>query len=350
METPVSVLPYLRTYRSTVSKLKEAVGKEHCGLKRAVHDVEEAVGGLEFCSSKGALPRGARQASYFKTIANEKVVDPILDITRKMKMESERGADKISLDDDSPKVVLFSDDQVDDLVNFCCNDVVGHNSLIYVDVTFFVLMTTYKNTTVFTKLSDPPSCPLMIGPMMLCMLKEKTTYLTLFQKLTAQVPGLKVYLQGYSTDAEVPLRQALAQELEQSLSFLCKIHAERNMKEKCHKLRFIQSLTNAIVGDIFGNGGLIFADTEEAYQHGVENLTSKWDALESAETGKPPQFSKYIRVYKSDDIWHRVTAKVSRDASFEDQAQTNNAPESGNALLKRWQDFQTSDMSSFMMT
>ena len=39
------------------------------------------MGGLEFCNSKGALPRGERQASYLKSIAKEKVVDPILNIT-----------------------------------------------------------------------------------------------------------------------------------------------------------------------------------------------------------------------------------------------------------------------------
>ena len=115
-----------------------------------------------------------------------------------------------------------SDDQVDDLLNFCCNDVPGHKSLLYVDATFqlgpfFVLIAMYKNTTVFTKRSDPPTCPLMRGPMMLCLLKDKLTYLTLFQKLMAQVPGLKVHLQGYSTDSEVPLRKALAQEFEKSL-------------------------------------------------------------------------------------------------------------------------------------
>ena len=76
----------------------------------------------------------------------------------------------------------------------------------------------------------------MIGPVMLCLLKDKLTYLTLFQKLTAQVPGPKVHLQGYSTDSEVPLRQALAQEFERSLSFICKIHVQRNIKEKCRKL------------------------------------------------------------------------------------------------------------------
>ena len=87
-----------------------------------------------------ALPRGERQASYIKNTSNEKVLDSILDITQKMKMESERGAEKFvrcySLDDDSPKVVLFTDDQGDDLVNFCCHEVLGHKSLLYVDVTF----------------------------------------------------------------------------------------------------------------------------------------------------------------------------------------------------------------------
>ena len=79
-------------------------------------------------------------------------------------------------------------------------------------------------------------------------------------------------------------------------------------------------------------------------------MTSKWDTLElaGAETGKPPKFADYYRVHKSSDIWHHVTAKASRDAGFEDEAQTNNVPESGNALLKRWQNFQTADMSAFV--
>ena len=68
--------------------------KQHSSVKRAVHDVEEAVGGLEFCNSMGALPRNERQVSYVKNSAKEKVVDPVLDITRKMKLESKDGAEK----------------------------------------------------------------------------------------------------------------------------------------------------------------------------------------------------------------------------------------------------------------
>ena len=141
-----------------------------------------------------------------------------------MKTEEKKFVRCYSLDNESPKVILFSDEQVEDIVNFCCNKVDGHTSMLYVDVTFklgpfFVLVTTYRNTTLFTKRSNPPTCPVMLGPVMLCMLKDKSTYLTLFQKLSAQVPGLQVSLKGYCTDSEEALRQALAQVFPSSVSF-----------------------------------------------------------------------------------------------------------------------------------
>jgi hypothetical protein len=176
-----STIPYLRTYKSTVKKIKEEIESSRAScIKRAVHKVEEAVGGLQFCRSAGAIPRNEKQASYIKASVHPKVQDPILQITQKMKLESageEKFIRSYSLDDDSPKVILFTDDQVDDLVNFCCNDVPGHKSLLYVDVTFllgpfYVLVTTYKNTTLFSRHANPPESPLMVGPVMLCMLKD----------------------------------------------------------------------------------------------------------------------------------------------------------------------------------
>lgn len=345
-------IPYLRTYKSTFQKLKDSLAKQS-STHRAVYDAEQAVGGLEFCNSKGALPRGEKQAEYLKS--TKKVVDPIFDITQKMKLQA--GEDKFirsySLDDASPKVVLFTDEQLEDIVNFCCNDVEGHKSLLYVDVTFqlgpfFLMMITYKNTTLYTK-RDPSICPLMIGPMMLCMLKDKSTYLTLFQKLTAQVPGLKIHLQGYSTDSECALRDALAQEFQRSVSFLCKKHVMENIKDKCHKLHLSKAVVDVIIDDIFGSGGLVMYDSEAEYEDHLRVLTRKWDHLEVEETdAEKPQFSAYFRQYKSEDIMHHVSAKVSREAGFGYTVHTNNVPESANALLKRWQGFTSTDMSSFV--
>ena len=206
-------IPYLRTYKSTLKSLEKNAKERDKGLKRAVHEVETEVGDLENCNSVGALPRNERQAKYLKTKeARGRITDPIFAITEKMKTEDKKFVRCYSLDDESPKVILFTDEQVEDIVNFCCNEVDGHTSMLYVDVTFklgpfFVLVTTYRNTTLFTRRSNPPTCPILLGPVMLCMLKDKSTYLTLFQKLSAQVPGLQVSLKGYCTDSEEALRQ-----------------------------------------------------------------------------------------------------------------------------------------------
>lgn len=128
-----------------------------------------------------------------------------------MKEQSQDGEKFIRayfLDDDSPKVILFTGEELDDIANFCCNDVDGHKSILYVHVTFqlgpfFVLVTSYRNTTLYTKNSSHPVCPVLLGPVMLCMLKDKATYITLFQKITARLPGVKAYLQVYCTDGEL---------------------------------------------------------------------------------------------------------------------------------------------------
>ena len=149
-----------------------------------------------------------------------------------MKEQSQTGEKFIwaySLDDDSPKVILFTDEQLADTANFCCNDVDGHKSILYTDINFqlglfFVLVTLHRNTTLNSKCSSPPVCPILLAPIMLCVLKDKATYVALFQRMTAKVPGLKVFLQAYCSDGERALRQALGQEFERSVAFLCKNH------------------------------------------------------------------------------------------------------------------------------
>ena len=63
--------------------------------KRVVHEVEEAVEVLEFCESKGFHPINENWGKYLKTVRIEKVSDPILEITQKMKLKSvEDGKEK----------------------------------------------------------------------------------------------------------------------------------------------------------------------------------------------------------------------------------------------------------------
>ena len=57
-------IPYLRTYRSTMSKMATAVSGKEKSLKRVVQQIEDDVGGLEQCNSVGQLPRNERQVKY----------------------------------------------------------------------------------------------------------------------------------------------------------------------------------------------------------------------------------------------------------------------------------------------
>ena len=128
------------------------------------------------------------------------------------------------MDDDLPKVVTF---QLGPFLIRACNIIPKHNAL-------------YEEF-------KSPRMPSFLGPIMLCMLKDKASYITLFQKMTARIPGLKVYLQAYCTDGEKALREALGQEFERSVAFVCKIHEKQNIKNKCSKLQISNAVRKVIV-------------------------------------------------------------------------------------------------------
>ena len=183
----------------------------------------------------------------------------------------------------------------------------------------------------------------------MCLLKDKETYLTLFQKLTSKVPGLQLYLQGYCTDSEKALRNALAQEFPRALQFLCYIHVKRNISEKClSKFSLSRQLTNTILMDIFSESGLVSCQSLSSYNDMVRQLKAKWDLLEDKERVGTAKFSKYFEKCKEKDILYHMLPKTVQDAGFGGNLQSTNVPESLNAKIKRWQNFQPSDMSNFI--
>ena len=90
-----------------------------------------------------------------------------------------------TLDNGSPKVIAFTDKQLEDLANFCCSDKNQFKSMLFIDITFqlgpfYLLLTAYQNTTLFVKATE--GCPTMIGPLMLCMLKTNVHISLFFKK------------------------------------------------------------------------------------------------------------------------------------------------------------------------
>lgn len=125
------------------------------------------------------LPKNSNQASYLRSKKKTLNDNPIFNITQTMKNYIENGDQPFirsySLDDGSPKVIAITDQQINDLCNFCCNDIDGFTYLLFADLTFqlgpfYLLLTVYKNTTIYSKGTN--TSPVMIGPLMLCMLKE----------------------------------------------------------------------------------------------------------------------------------------------------------------------------------
>ena len=166
--------------------------------------------------------------------------------------------------------------------------------------------------------------------------------------MTAKMPELKVFLQAHCSDGEKPLRQALGQELERSVAFPCKNHVKQNIQDKCSKVQISQAVTNVIFNDIFGSEGLEYASDERLYSRKLEGLTQKWDNIELADTRRELQFSSCFLNCKAEEIWNHLSAKVSNKAGFGDEVQCNNVSEYGNAVFKRWQNFESKDMSTFV--
>ena len=69
----------------------------------------------------------------------------------------------------------------------------------------------------------------MLGPLMLCLLKDQCTYDTLFQKMSSIASSLACYLQGYASDREKTLRNSMALAFPHSVWYICMIHRKKNI-------------------------------------------------------------------------------------------------------------------------
>ena len=82
-------------------------------------------------------------------------------------------------------------------MQFCCNDRKGFKSLLFSEIKFqlglfFLFLTVYNNICLFFEGTN--TCPVMLGPLMLCVLKDQCANDTLFQKMSSTSPGVVCYL------------------------------------------------------------------------------------------------------------------------------------------------------------
>ena len=351
--------PFIPTKKSTLEKLTVAVKSQ--GAKRAVHEVERAVGGLG-ADSASALPRNERQARYIKSKNKESCkTDPISALLDMQLEEETPFIRSVTVDKNSPVIVLFSDEQIKDIRKFCCNEE-GPNSPLCVDMTFnlgnfYVVITTYRHLQLQTRRGGKE--PVIMGPVMMCMKKDRATYQSLFQKIAAYCPEIKHQLKAYGTDSESPLRQALELEFPFALGFICRTHIVRNLEHKIKsELNLSDKFFRKVIEDVFGckaHEGLVHCKTRQEYDLLLSKLSVKWDKEEIEERKRKgdarepePMASKYFLRNKADIVYHHCRCQALHEVGIDDQYFDNNDPESINALLKKWEKREKNDIPKFV--
>lgn len=103
-------------WRSLLLQLKHKVQRE------AVHEVEMAVGGMR-ADWASSLPRNERQARYIKSKAKESYkTDPVSALLHMQLEEETPFILCVTVDRNSPIIVLFSEEQIKDKTKFWCNE------------------------------------------------------------------------------------------------------------------------------------------------------------------------------------------------------------------------------------
>ena len=349
--------PFIPTKKSTLEKLTAAVKSQ--GVKRAVHEVEVAVGGM-YADSASSLPRNERQARCLKSKDKETSKSDPVSALLDMQLEEEKPFIRsVTVDRNSPIIVLFSDEQIKDLKKFCCNED-GPNSPLCIDMTFnlgnfYVVVTTYKHLQLLTKRSNNE--PVILGPVMMCMKKDRPTYQFLFQQINSHCPEIKDQLKAYGTDVELPLRKALELEFPFALGFVCRKHIVRNLEHKLKtELNLSDKFFRKVVADVFGDKtqeGLVQCTTRAEYDFLLSKLCVKWDRDESEERAKKgdtqePKAAKYFMKNKADIVYHHSRSAALREVGIDVELFDNNDPESINALIKKWENEEKSDIPKFV--
>lgn len=190
--------------------------------------------------SARSLPRNVRQVKNIKhqlgltsSAASKGNSDPLMAVPDLQKGSYSGFVCEVTCND-LPTVMLFTDQQTDDIIRFCCYKKCNFVSELGLDVTFqlgpfYLPVTTNKNPLPTVKgTSHPPS---LLGQVMVCMTKDESTYLSFLYCLLRAVPGLGNSLHATGTDNESSLRNAITACFPESQLLPYYLHNEKMSKK-----------------------------------------------------------------------------------------------------------------------
>jgi len=238
----------------------------------------------------------------------------------------------------APSVVLYTQQQIDDITTFCCRDVPENvKSVFSVDRTFnlsslFVTVTVFRHRKVVRKTTQ--EAPIFVGPMMLHGDGKFATYLHFFSTLLGALNGDAVDAAEFridesfvtGSDEETALVKALQSVFPQSWHVFCLVHCKDNVRHHMTAIGTAKSVREHVLSLLFGCSGV----AESADEKQLDDRTA--------------QVLQYVRqnnVDVVDYLQQRVLPKLSGNYRLRWEQPwlgrhqwTNNNCESANHVLK----------------
>lgn len=336
----------VKVYQSVKANVREKLKSGHKPA-RATYESEKELGGLDGIGNASSLPR--RRHAYEENRKKAKVDipdDPLRDLLTKQRQEGRTGHPvirRITLDEFSYSIVLFNDNVIRNIANYCCSEKERYKSPLIFDFTFellkqppfYALVGSYKNTSLYVK--GAARSPSMLGPVFLCHSRKETTTKVLFDTMLEACPGLAGYVQVIGYDGEKALSNNGCAAFPAALLLLCANHAKKNIQEKLRDLINDSSLRKSIYSQIFGDefsNGLAFSLSPDAFDERLHILTTEWHKDERIH-----KFAQYFEIYKADQFrYHLVKGVVDKAKIVDvDGLFTTNQAERINSVIKSWQ-------------
>ena len=195
-----------------------------------------------------------------------------------------------------PMVILYDDDQLKDLKNFCVG--YGNKSILGIDRTFnlgacFVTLTVFKNTNLLRRSTQCP--PLMLGPVFLHCDGSCESYQRFFSHLRTKLDSNINSELGFcelviGSDEEKAILKAIRQSFPTATQLLCQRHLQENVRRHLQqKVGVPEKTRNEIISLIFGKEELTNSKHLVNFELGYLSLSNK--LLEIA-----PNFVSYFEI------------------------------------------------------
>lgn len=243
-----------------------------------------------------------------------------------------------------PVCILYSREQIADIVRFCCPPHSAQSTVLCVDKTFnladvHVTTTVYKHLAVLSRRTGEHPC--FLGPYFLHGNSDAETYVEFFQHLSL-VLG-KQQQPVFGSDEEAAIRQAMKEVFPGSVRMVCTLHLRKNLNAHLSDSGQIDKRERkGLLCNIFGKEGVAAKPSDPVA------VKDEMDTI--IETAAKPKVTKFLQKVSTCLQENARARQLHPGLMLEPGPWTNNASESMNNVLKHAVDWKSLKLPDLVHT